>query len=102
MKLTKLVAIALAAVAMTSVANASHSASPCGSAVETINAEGATLYLINDDTGTWIYLEQNGHDGLQRGGAAWYEFGSGNGVDDCWDLDLESGDQIENPDFIIL
>jgi len=103
MQLTKICAIALAAIAMTSVANASHSSSPCGSTVETIDTgAGAVLYLINDDTGTWIYLEQNGHDGLQRGGAGWYEFGSGNGIDTCWDVDNESGEPIETPDFIIL
>lgn len=101
MKLTKLCAIALAAIATMSVATASHSHDPCGSAVETIDAGAATLYLVNDDTGTWIYLEQNDHAGLQRGGAGWYEFGSGNGIDDCWDVDA-SGAQITNPDFIIL
>ena len=100
MQFTKICAIALAAIAMTSVAAADHSSSPCGSTVETIDAGAAVLYFINDDSGTWIYLETNGHGGLQRGGAAWYEFGSGNGVDDCWDL--ADGDQIEDPDMIIL
>ena len=102
MKLTKLCAIALAAIATMTIATAGHTTSPCGSAVETIDAGAAQLYLINDDTGTWIYLEANGHGGLQRGGAAWYEVGTGNGIDAaCWDVDAE-GNQIDNPDFIIL
>ncbi len=102
MKLTKLCAIAIAAIAMTNIATAGHSAQQCDSTIEKIDAGAATLYFINDDTGTWIYLETNGHPELQRGGAGWYEFGSGNGIDDCWDVDLESGEQIPDPDMIIL
>lgn len=97
MKLTKLSAIALAAIAMMSIANAGHSSSPCADSVETIDAGAAKLYLVS----TWIYLESNGHDGLQRGGVAWYEIGDGSGVDDeCWDRDA-SGTPIEDPDMII-
>ena len=101
MKLTKLCAVALAAIATMTVATASHSTSPCGSTVEELVDD--TLYLINDDTGTWIYLESNGHDELQRGGAAWYEVGTGNGIDaNCWDVDSSTGEQIADPDLIIL
>ncbi|HET6405098.1 MAG TPA: hypothetical protein VFH78_10660 [Candidatus Thermoplasmatota archaeon] len=102
MKLTKLCAIALAAIAMTSVAHASHSASSCPAQPEVVDAGVATLYIVNEATGTWIYLETNGHGGLQRGGAGWYELGTGNGVDDCWDRDLVTGELIEDPDMIIL
>lgn len=103
MKLTKLCAIALAAIAAMSVASATHSASPCPAQPETIDAGAAQLYVINEASGTWIYFESNGHPGVQRGGAAWYEAGTGNGIDAaCWDRDLESGEQIENPDMIIL
>lgn len=104
MKLTKLSAVAIVAIAMTAVATATHSASPCsGATIDTFEAGGATLYLVNDgfDQATWIYLESNGHAGVQRGGQAWYEFGLGTGVDDCWDLDLETGEPIDNPDTIL-
>lgn len=105
MKLTKLTAIALAAIAAMSVATASHSASPCTAAeITTIDAGAATLYLVNDgiETATWVYLESNGHAGVQRGGVAWYEAGLGTGIDDdCWDRDLVTGEQIDEPDMIL-
>lgn len=85
-----------------SVVQAEHSASPCASEVTTIGAGAATLYFIDDETGTWLYQESNGHAGLQRGGAAWYELGTGgNGDFACWDLDTATGEQIRRVDFIL-
>jgi len=104
MKLTKLSAVAFVAIAMTAIATATHSASPCtGATVDEFGAGGVTLYLVNDglDTATWIYLESNNHPGVQRGGMAWYESGLGTGIDDCWDLDLETGEPILDPDMIL-
>ncbi|HET6405099.1 MAG TPA: hypothetical protein VFH78_10665 [Candidatus Thermoplasmatota archaeon] len=104
MKLTKLTAIALAAIGMTALATATHSASPCNAEITEIGAGAATLYIVNDGftTATWIYLETNGHPGVQRGGMAWYETGLGTGVDDdCWDRDLVSNQLIEDPDMIL-
>lgn len=105
MKLTKLTAVALAAIGMTAIAAANHSASPCSAAeITEIDAGAATLYLVNDGftTATWLYLESNGHDGVQRGGIAWYEAGLGTGIDgDCWDRDVATGEQIDNPDMIL-
>lgn len=86
----------------TMVAGAEHSQSPCPSEVTAIGAGAATFYFINDETGTWLYQESNGHAGLQRGGFAWYEIGTGTPQNPCWDRDLATGEEIWDPDFIIV
>ena len=95
---------ALLVAAVAGFASGEHSASPCASEVTTFGAGEHALYLVQGrgEEGTWIYAESNGHPGLQRGGAAWYEIGTSWDPDMCWDVKLATGEQIEDPDFIVL
>lgn len=99
--LSALLAIVLTSL-LPSTVPAEHSVSPCASEVIAIGTGAATLYIINDETGIWIYLESNGHAGLQRGGFAWWEIGTGTPQNPCWDRDLATGEEIPDPDFIVL
>ena len=102
MKFGSVIIAAMVALVGAGVASANHSHSPCGSEVTAIGGQAATFYLVNDDTGTWLYFEENEHDGLQRGGSGFAETGDGTGTDTaCWDIDNETEEPIENPDTVI-
>lgn len=67
-KLAIATVLSLLAISMASVAAPRE----CGAEVTQIDAGTESLYLVDTGEGWangWVYLEQNGEEGLQRGGA---------------------------------